>query len=136
MPEKGKATDMEALREALIDDILSMTEEKILAEAKEDNVDLDGNLRKTKALFDQAKKSAAKGKLKAAQAAVANNVFSNVVPMDRERFAKYDAALRTGKIGTSELTLAARNGSGLSEEDRRKLIEDMIELGIPLPDEE
>lgn len=137
MAEKDKAPDMEALREALIENILSMTDEEILAEAKEDNVDVDAELLRFRSLFEETKRIAAKGKLKAARAAVANDVFSKVVPIERgERFAKYEAALKAGKLGMSELTLAARNGGDLSEEDRRKLIEDMIELGIPLPDGE
>ncbi len=135
MAEKKEATDMEALRDALVENVLSMTDEEILAEAKEDNVDVDADLRRFRTLFEAGNKIAAKAKLKAAQAAVANNVFSNVTSIDPAKYAKYDAAVRAGKIGTSQLTLAARNGSELSDADRRKIIEDLIELGIS-PDED
>lgn len=135
MVEKEKPSEMEALRDALVEDILSMTDEEILAEAKEDNVDVDADLRRFRTLFEAGNKIAAKAKLKAAQAAVANNVFSNVTSIDPAKYVRYDAALRAGKIGASQLTLAARNGSELSDADRRKIIEDLIELGIS-PDED
>jgi len=137
MSDKKESPTMLALADAMVEDILSMTEEELLAEAREDGVDLKANLARERELFGKAKVHAAKSQLRAAQAAVRDSKVSpTVVPMSGRVVERYNNILKSGSSGSLPITLAARNGSEMSESDRQKLIEDMIELGIELPKED
>ncbi|NTF08011.1 hypothetical protein G6L37_17735 [Agrobacterium rubi] len=137
MSKSKKGPNMLALADAMVEDILRMTEEELLAEASEDGVDAKAELAREREFIATAKTLAAKSRLKAAQAAVRDDRDNpTVVSMTDRTVDRYSKILKSGSSAALPITLAARNGSDMSESDRQKLIEDMIELGIELPKED
>lgn len=137
MSESKKGPNMLAIADAMVEDILRMTEKELLAEASEDGVDAKAELAREKEFIATAKTLAAKSRLKAAQAAVRDDRANpTVVSITDRTVDRYSKILKSGSSAALPITLAARNGSDMSESDRQKLIEDMIELGIELPKED
>ena len=133
---KGERTALIRLADTFVDDILSMTDEAIMAEAREDHTDPSAVATHTIALFEQAAASAGKGRLAAAKAALADRVApttaTRIEPTAARR--RLDRLLAHDAKAAGGLTLAARNGQGLSDDDVRTMLEDLAELGI-VPDE-
>jgi len=127
------------LADAFVEDVLNASDEDILAEVREDHPDPAAAAAQARGLFEKAAAAAGKGRLAAAQAALAQQRGpANVAQLDPA-----DARRRLQRILTRDpemahrLTLAARKdqGQGLSDNDVQGLLEDMAELGIT-PDDD
>lgn len=125
---------LDRLADALVEDILDASDQDILAETKEDNGDPTAVVAGVRALFEKAVATTAKARLAAARLAVAadRNRVAAVTPFDPAK-----ARVRLDRIVANDdpetarkLTLAARKGEGLSDDDVRGMLEDMEELGI------
>lgn len=125
---------LDRLADALVEDILDASDQDILAETKEDTSDPAAVAAGVRALFEKAVTTTAKARLAAAKLAVAadRNRPATVTPFDPAK-----ARLRLDRIVANDdpetahkLTLAARKGEGLSDDDVRGMLEDMEELGI------
>ena len=120
------------LADALVDDILTSSDEEVLAEAEEDGIDaagLAGNLRE---VFERTAMEAGRAKLVAARraAADAGRSGARVVSIDRgDARRRYEAMIAQDPKLTEKLTLAARKGEGQSDRDIDSAIEDLAELG-------
>ncbi|OHV82596.1 hypothetical protein [Rhizobium sp. LCM 4573] len=132
MPDRDDAAQKLALADILVEDILKMSDEEILAEAIEDGISAEDALARVKGRFKAAEADLSKAKLRAARAAVdEDRQNTNVVKLEsKEVIERYRKAVRSGE----GLTLAARNGTHMSTNDELNLIEDMIELGIDIDD--
>ncbi len=130
--QKKERSALDRLADALVDDILTASDEDILVEAEEDSIDpakLTDDLRE---LFERTTTELGKAKLTAAKRAVADARQSGtsvvrIDPADARR--RYDAMITQDRNLTQRLTLAARKGEGQSERDIDSAIEDLAELG-------
>ncbi|SDA86118.1 hypothetical protein SAMN03159448_03790 [Sinorhizobium sp. NFACC03] len=133
MPDRDNAAHKLALADILVEDILNMSDDEILAEAAEDGISADAAIARVKGRFKAAEASLSKAKLKAARAAVdEDRQRASVVRLESKDIERYRKAIRSG----DGLTLAARNGTHMSTNDELNLIADMIELGIDIEDKD
>ncbi|RKT34761.1 hypothetical protein BXY70_0784 [Roseovarius halotolerans] len=119
-----KMSKLDRLEEAINEDILAMTPEEILEEAKAEGEDTAAFAKSMDAWLQGAIAQADSTRLKDARAALErdrNRSKANVVPM-RKREAK------SRPEGFTPDTMAARNGKELSERDKAALDEDFDEL--------
>lgn len=126
--------ELERLADALVEDVLNATNQEILDEAQEDYGNAKIGADEVRALFQLARTKVAKGRLEAARNGLASDrakVMGKVLPFDIAKsrqivakFAANDSELQ------GRLTMAARMGEELSDQDIQGVIEDMIKLGI------
>lgn len=138
MADKKTLPMSDAAFGAMLEDIMSLSDEEIAAEAAEDGLEIAEEGARGREIYQRAAATARKSKLHEAQAAVAlsyNN--NNVIEFSSDEITKkYVRALSTGMLKNIPVVLAARNGGDMSESDKEKLARDLIELGIELPDNE
>lgn len=122
------------LANALTDDILSASDDEVLAEFKEAGEDPAKNADDMRALFERTVLLANKKRLSAAKAGAASvrEVFlppvSSAVDIRAAR-----ARLRQiieAPSGTHNVTLAARKESEMSDSDVLGMLDDLAELGV------
>jgi hypothetical protein len=119
-----KMSKLDRLEEAINEDILAMSPDEVLAEAKADGEDTAAFAKSMDAWLEGATAKADSSRLKNAREALQrdrNRSQENVVAMR-----KRDATSRPG--GFVPDTMAARNGKELSERDKAALDEDFDEL--------
>jgi hypothetical protein len=132
--KRGRKT-LGRLVDVLVDDVLSMSDEEILAEFAETHGDVAKNKTEMLALFEKSVLKANKERMRVAKAGLAasrgKTVVSTVVNMDnaRERLRRALASCPPG----IKLTLAARNESELSDSDVLGMLQDLEELGMIAP---
>ncbi|MFG1425991.1 hypothetical protein [Roseixanthobacter glucoisosaccharinicivorans] len=141
MTGKGKRerVALDRLADVLVDDILSASDEDILAEFKEAGDDPNQNAAEMRALFEKSVLASNKKRLAAAKAAATANrrspTGSVVAPID---MATARARLRS-VVDRPDLpqkvTLAARKENELSDADILGMVEDLRELGVLPPDD-
>jgi hypothetical protein len=131
---ESERTNHERLRrlaDFFVEDVLSASDEEILAE-----LDSEGGADALKAEMtadvEAAKTRLGKAKLAAARRAVSADRTRR---HSRQRFAPDQARKRLteavkGHVGSTRLTLAAREGQGIPDEDLEGLIEDATDLGL------
>lgn len=127
-----RPTNREAIRrlqDALVDDILSASDEEIAAEAAEQGVDLERHAEAMRAMFERKVLESRKAKLAAAKAATAayNAGGTHGVAMPPAPTG-YRAAPTKVTDRAKKLTMAARNGAEQSERDLAGVEEDLAEL--------
>jgi hypothetical protein len=124
------------LADALAEDVLSAPESEILEEAAElfgDPAKLAANMLK---LFEQTMGEQGKERLAAAREAVAAErrrpagVF-RLPPAEARRLLQQ--LIAADPETARKLTVAARKGEGLSDDDVQSMLEDFEELGVTLP---
>lgn len=127
---------LERLTKVLVEDIIELSDEEILAEAQEQFDDPTEEIKRLRDVINNALLRAAKTKLTTAKNQV--NVYkqeslkSNVVHLSItekhtaiKNFTTLDPELQ------QKLTLAARKGEGIkTENDIEGMFEDMVELGL------
>lgn len=136
----NKRRALARLRAALIEDILTASDESILAEAKQDGHDPEVVARDMRALFEETVAAGNKAALAAAKAAVAadHRRSATIIPLDpalaRRRLARLFVQ---HPQEAKSLTMAARKGSSgdFSDEEVQGLLEDFEELGLSVPEE-
>jgi hypothetical protein len=128
------------LADELVEDILAATDEELLAEVAEDQEDPEKIAADMRRLFEQAENEVGKAKMAAARAAVDadRQRFATVVKLDpAEARRRLALALESNPDMAKKLTLAARKGEKLSDNDVRAILEDLEQLGIfPRSDDE
>ena len=137
----GRKTDRAALlrlADAFVEDILAASDEEILAEAREDRADPAATAARGRALFDTAMIAAGKNRLATAKAALAQQQKpATIIKLDpAEARRRLERVLRQDPDTARKLTLAARNGQGLSDNDVQGLLQDLADLGIDTDREE
>lgn len=117
-----KMSKLDRLEEAINDDILAMTPEEVIEEAKADGEDTAAFAQRMDAWLETAFVQAGASRLREARAALERDQSkTNIVPIKRG-----------GSQSRPEIfipdTMAARNGKKLSERDKDALDEDFDEL--------
>ena len=121
------------LSDALVSDATNLSEAEMVAEMKADGLDPDAEVARMRAVVAAAVQQSGKVRLAEAKANVSQSrrAAGGVLPPLRvanpdvvlRRFANDDAKLR------SRLTMAARNGEGLTEREADSVLNDLRELG-------
>lgn len=121
------------LADELVADILSMSDAELLAEVEADGLNAEDEAGRVRAIISSAIGQAAKARLQAARAEIdrtAGSTWGQVhrLPLkDRAavlaRFANDDTKLK------SRLTMAARNGEGITENEMDDILANLRELG-------
>lgn len=133
---RNKSNDhlaLDRLAEFLVDDILGMTDEEILAEVTADGEDPKRIAQEAKDIFERAIMTCGKARLAAAKISVfsdrqqSSKVFQLDPSVARQ---KLDNILRQHPETRNKLTLAARKGEGLSDSDVLSMLQDLEELGV------
>lgn len=131
-----KFEQLDRLTDALVNDIIELSDEETIVEAKEEHGDPSEEISRLRGVIRNALLSAAKAKLEDAKNQLntyntgvrKNNVIKLSINEKRniiERFTTQDPEL------TKKLTLAARKGEGVqTENDIEGMFEDMLELGL------
>lgn len=140
MKKPSKSPEMlSRLAYALVEDILSATDEEVLKEAAEIYDDPTEEVKKATAIFQKARTAAGKKRLVAAQAAVRseNQSGAKILHMDGPTARrKLNTILRDHPEAGAEFTLAARKEQELSDDDVKGMLDDLRELGIYNPEDE
>lgn len=124
------------LADALVEDVLNTPDDAILAEVREDHADPDA-VTEARALFGRTVVAAGKSRLAAAKAALrARPTSATVIQIDpAEARRRLERILANEPDTVQKLTLAARKGRKLSDDDVISVLENMAELGIPFDPE-
>lgn len=130
----GRPTpSLDRLADELVADIMSLSDGELLAEIVAEGLDPAKEAERIRAVISVAAAQSGKARLKAARAEIDRSVAltrTNIrqLPLrDRAavlaRFANDDAKLK------SRLTMAARNGDGVTEQEMDAILADLMELG-------
>jgi uncharacterized membrane-anchored protein YjiN (DUF445 family) len=131
--KRSDRTALDRLVDALVNDILNASDQELLEEVRNDQGDPAAIAATTRALFEESAVTTAKSLLAAAKAAVAadRRRLGSVAKTDMTEASRCLQDLLASDPETrGKLTLAARKGKGLSEEDMRGMLEDLEELGV------
>jgi len=121
----------------LVDDILTMTDAELAAEANESGIDIAAAGKHGRDLLGKARASIAQQRLAAARRAVAvdRQDAAKVVSLDPARARRgLDSFLKRHPDMAGTLTLAARHGKNRSDEDVVSMVEDLVDLGVDIDD--
>lgn len=126
---------LDRLVDGLIEDVLSMTDEEVLAEAAEDHKDLDSAVGRVRGVITGAIAKAGKEKMQAARKAyedaVARDARGNVFELSlAEKRALLNRIAMRDTAVEQQVTLAARKGGELTENDIDVILEALRELGV------
>lgn len=133
-PKNSDRAALDRLADALVEDVLNASDADIVAEAKEDGVDLAAEAAAGRAIFEKARAIKAKGRLAAAKKAVAADRQpggAQIVKLDPIKARRLlDSVLDKNPGVAGQMTLAARKGVHRSDEDVQSMLEDLAELGL------
>jgi hypothetical protein len=137
----GKQENRDALirlATALVEDVLSASEGQILAEAREDKVDVESVARAGRSQFESIAAAIARRRLAEAKAAVAaQRSPATVSRLDLVAARRHLERLLAQDPETAQkLTLAARKGQSLSDDDVLDMLADLKELGFQVDEDE
>lgn len=133
---KSRDHDLELARleEELVDDIVSLSDEDLLAEAKKDGVDVAEVANRGREIVSKAIAAAGKAKLVAAQIAV--KASHERAPLRviqgslQEKQRLIQAVIAKQSEGSAKFTLAARNAGQVTENDVDQFLQDLMDLGL------
>jgi hypothetical protein len=137
----GKQENRDALirlANALVEDVLSASEGEILVEAREDKVDVESVARAGRSQFESIAATIARRRLTEAKAAVAaQRSLATVTRLDLVAARRQLERLLAQDPETAQkLTLAARKGQSLSDDDVLDMLADLKELGFQVDEDE
>lgn len=132
--EPDNKPDLFHFADALVDDLMALSDEELLGEVREDGTDPEALAKELRekieariASDNKARLARAREEMNAARAARANSGVVSL-PLARkqqilEQFAASDGQLR------QRLTMAARKGEGASEREVDDILRDLLDLG-------
>ena len=133
MNNKKAARQLGHAADALVDGLMDLTDEELLAEVREDGEDPDALAKQAADIISGAVLRTGKAKMAEARAAFEamnrqrSAAVLNFSPAQKrqilDRFIADDHEL------TKKLTIAARNGDALSEQELDSFLNDLLELG-------
>jgi len=128
---------MKAIERAMAEDILTMSDKEILAEAREEGIDPSAKAQELRASALAMVQAAKRRRLEAARARLEGEEKGFKTPAKRppleEIKRRFQEILQGGSA--NGLAIAFRNGQQQSEEDWETLWDDLVELGLAKPDE-
>jgi hypothetical protein len=132
MPDDAREA-LRRLADALAEETLNAPDDEVLQDAAEIYGDTDKLAAEMLRLFEQTASEQGKARLAAARAAIAasrrrSSGQPRLDPTETRR--RLQLALATDPEAARRLTVAARKGEGLSDEDVYSMLEDLEELGV------
>ncbi|MFO1126616.1 MAG: hypothetical protein U1E25_15970 [Methylocystis sp.] len=128
---------LDRLSDLLVEDILNASDEDILSELRERNIDAAQNAAAIRALFEKSVIAMNKQRLAAARAGVAADRRSrgraSSPPVDIEEARRLLRGVLDAPSRGQPVTLAARKEAELSDADVLSMLENMRELGVLPP---
>ncbi len=136
--DKKELEALARLANVLVDDLLAASDQEIVAEFVEAQLDPAKNAEAMRMLFEKSVLNANKNRLRAAQAMLAADQASSVSPKIVSMTNIRAQLKRTLANCPPEVkvTLAARNENELSDADLLGMLQDLEELGIVVSDDE
>jgi hypothetical protein len=131
-PEDAREA-LRRLADALADDILNAPDKQVLEDAAEVYGDIDKLAADMLRLFERTASEQGKARLAAARAAIAadHRRPARAIRLDpAEARRRLQQAIAADPETARKLTLAARKGEGLSDDDVYSMLEDFEELGV------
>lgn len=122
------------LTDALVEDVLALSDAEVLAEAGEDHEEVNTVVARVRGVISGAIAKAGKAKMQAAQRAyeeaAAREVRGNVLelPLEEKRALLEQITMRDSAV-EQQVTLAARKGSKMTENDIDAILEALRDLG-------
>jgi len=117
------------LAEELIDDLLQTSDEELINEELEDSGSVEPALNNIRVEIDAAINSLRKDRLAEARAAIARTRQSETPPkFDAVEIRRQVTEILSSKTGTTRMTIAARNGKALSEQEIISAFSDLCQL--------
>lgn len=130
---KSKAPEdqLSRLREQLVEDVMSTTDEEIVAELKAAGDDPEVVAARMRDVVQRAVIVSGKVRMAAAKTQLRSQQ-SKPMPVTPIDIARARRLLQTAaaKDNDLRLTLAARNGEAMSDSDVQSLVQDLIDLGL------
>lgn len=128
------------IADAMVDDILNASDEEIQKEVEEIFGDAKESANHTRDLFMKTSASIAKQRADKIRSEIDKertnrSMPSNVMSLDEARI-KINQLIESAPESYPELTMAARNGEGIPDEDIPGIIEDLIALELISKDDE
>ena len=134
MTRKPDRPDLFQFADALVDDLMAVSDEELLNEAREDGIDpetlakdLRGKIEARIATDSKARLARAREEMNAARTFRRSSGVASLTPARKqqilEQFAANDGQLR------QRLTMAARKGEGASEREVDEILRDLLDLG-------
>ena len=122
---------LDRLMDDAVDEILNMSDEEVLEEFGEDVENTDARIAVLENIVNEQVSIHRRSRLIAAREAIDMGKDAQVVPIrDMSRDQMLDSLVRViEKHGNKDLTMAARDGNGMSDDDLASYLEDMRELG-------
>jgi hypothetical protein len=124
---KAKLVRMDDL---VMNDLLAISDDELLAEAMEDGVDVAAVGAAGRQAFERAVLAAGKLKLQRIREEMASDATRKVVPINvKAARSELQGILSRNRDAANKLTMAARNQSGDVQDDEG-ILEDFVELGV------
>lgn len=125
---------LERLTDSLVDDILNLSNDEILSEAKEQFGNISNETEHVRNIIDKAVLHASKNRLAEARNQLSSykkeEKRNNVISFDQKKSVIEKFTSKNPKL-KQKLTLAARKGEGIqTENDIDGMFEDLLELGM------
>lgn len=131
----NRARELEALTDALLDDLMKATDDEILDESIRDGADVESAISFVHTSYNKAKFQIAKDRLTLNHCnTIRPDGGGNLINISDAK-KKVIAALIANPEFNNEFTLAARSGSGIPDDDVAGIYNDLIELGLIGKDE-
>jgi hypothetical protein len=121
------------LADELAEDILGMSDEELEQELNEDGVEIESNADELKSVYEMAVIQRGKSRMVAAKEELAANRASDVRVFNidpRAALNKLEVLFESDPETFQKITLAARQGEGVSSDDVVGIVEDLEELGL------
>ena len=110
---------LQNLRDTLVDDLLAMSDDEILADSGEIGMDVEHEAMQVRQVLDRAAGKARMAAAKAEMSAYHTRGVSHI---------RSAASLPANDLQEARLTLAARNGKDQTEADLKSIAEDLAKL--------
>jgi hypothetical protein len=132
--DRDDKKELVRLAEALIQNVVTQSDDDIIAEAAEDYGDANATAERMRALVTAAANRAGRLKLEAARAALQGARLRTSAQVMEGSFEDKKRLLlqliAKNKAVAQRLTLAARNADDLTESDLDSMLEDLRDLGL------
>lgn len=122
------------LTDELLNDLLEATDEEIVAEAIEEGVNIDKAAASVRSLIEQNKYKIAQKKIRSQKSGLFHQK-GKIIDIGEAR-KKIIKTLEQNPYYENSLTMAARSGENLPDEDILGCYEDMVELGLIKEDQD
>lgn len=134
--KKAKAAEkLQKLREAALDDLMSLSDDELRQEMLEDGENIQAVEQRMRAAVEDGLATARRRRLEGARTKIRANTSNRILPASRPPAARLKELVMGALMGRPDLKLAFREGKKQTEEDLQSLYDDLIALGAIEPED-